>query len=885
MKIERRNILDLIGNHRGKFHSCILACYNFDFSFFEERVLPTLRTANIKNVNVLADGNFLEQAQELTTGREFLHNKSYNFLPIYEKGVFHPKIMLLTGIKHGLLIIGSGNISSSGLSTNDEIWGAFHLDSTKNENAPLFSEVWNYLLNFTAVKYGFLYQKIEWIKTYSPWLADLPQSSGPIYLPSLNQSLQFIFNKENQSIYQQLVTLVSQENLKCLNVVSPYYDKDGSLLKQLLEDFKPETFNCIVDTSSGTLPCYLDPEDSSIIKFYQWQSCIDDYLPSFNRLHAKIFHFQYSDGSEKMILGSANATLAALGSKVKSALNAEACLLISRDVSGHWLNDLNIKLPERSIDISKYSNINGLDSTSMQRNNHLVKIIYSELRGNEITCYLNKNSDEPIFLAVNIRSGTKIETVPVTIIQNIVNAKIENVSESFKVCLLDANGLRVSNYSIIHRYEILLHCNPDPTQEKLNTLLEKDFPDGEGVTLLLEYVDYNWADDDLENQVGSKRSGFIKNIKNEGESQDEIYQILSQDEFNKVNNEIWMEQSGLLTTNNIKLADFLHLLLKGDALNDAEYNENEEQKLLEDKDQIGEGSQIVEKVFSKVDALKEKRALKKYFGKLEKTYANKLDSFYKAKALSVSPTEVITLKVVSKMLIALQLIQLYRGKKFVNIDKNKDEFTFKEERYLIDGTLNGDYDTLKGFVINVLGKFLLLSTAGINKYNYEMLNQKMNQYQGQIFEKALLLILSLPWNSQEEKRLRLTLLLNLHYYFAPFKTIDDGLLTKIIERNVSNFNISIINHENEYYYYHEFIPKYQNWLNIFKSNNRHLLIKKTNVTIKGDVIFNSKIGFNHIYKKMTNKKCELDLTREGYPSTMEGNILKKIMFGNNCISF
>ena len=140
--IKRRNILELIGKHRGKYHSCVLTCYSFDFSFFEERVLPTLRLANIKNVNVLADGHYLEMAQEATTGREFKHNKTYNFHPIYETGVFHPKIILLTGVRHGLLIIGSGNITSSGLSTNDEIWGAFHLDNICNENAPLFGAAW-----------------------------------------------------------------------------------------------------------------------------------------------------------------------------------------------------------------------------------------------------------------------------------------------------------------------------------------------------------------------------------------------------------------------------------------------------------------------------------------------------------------------------------------------------------------------------------------------------------------------------------------------------------------------------------------------------------------------------------------------------------------------
>ena len=135
--IKRQNILELIGKNRAKYHSCILTCYSLDFSFFEERVLPVLRIANVKNVNVFADGKFLETAQENTTGKEFKHNKTYSFQPIYATGVFHPKIMLLVGKSHGLLIIGSGNITSSGISTNDEIWGAFHLNNIDNENAPL----------------------------------------------------------------------------------------------------------------------------------------------------------------------------------------------------------------------------------------------------------------------------------------------------------------------------------------------------------------------------------------------------------------------------------------------------------------------------------------------------------------------------------------------------------------------------------------------------------------------------------------------------------------------------------------------------------------------------------------------------------------------------
>ena len=70
MIIERQNILELIGKNRNKYSSCIITSYTFDLSFFEERILPSLRTSNIRNINVFVDGNYLERIIEgETVGR------------------------------------------------------------------------------------------------------------------------------------------------------------------------------------------------------------------------------------------------------------------------------------------------------------------------------------------------------------------------------------------------------------------------------------------------------------------------------------------------------------------------------------------------------------------------------------------------------------------------------------------------------------------------------------------------------------------------------------------------------------------------------------------------------------------------------------------------
>jgi hypothetical protein len=68
------------------------------------------------------------------------------------------------------------------------------------------------------------------------------------------------------------------------------------------------------------------------------------------------------------------------------------------------------------------------------------------------------------------------------------------------------------------------------------------------------------------------------------------------------------------------------------------------------------------------------------------------------------------------------------GKKFTVLTKNLDEESdaiTKEESFINALSSSDSTDTLKGFLVNVLGKFLLLSAAGKKQYEFEILNQKL----------------------------------------------------------------------------------------------------------------------------------------------------------------
>ena len=890
--IDRRNIIELIGKHRGKYHSCVITCYSLDFSFFEERILPALRIANVKNVNILADGHYLEKAQEITTGKEFKHNKTYNFLPIYETGVFHPKIILLTGMKHGLLIIGSGNITSSGLSTNDEIWGAFHLDNIGNENAPLFGAVWSYLQTYLKQSLGFVQQKIEWIHKHSPWLNELPISYDWINLTSLGNTVKFIANSNEQSSFKTLVDSLPENGIEELTIVSPYFDKSGSQLIQFINQFNPSKVNCLIDSICGTIPSEINAQIASQINFYNWSDCRGDFDSIYNRLHAKIFHFKTIE-EEYLLIGSANATSAALGTIESLAKNGEAGVLLKRPLAEKtWLDELKIELPNTTIDIQKTSIKSSLQA-SIKKIQHKFRIKYSELRSSELTIYLNADCTEKIELLVIDRNDSSMEYSIKEIKGETLTILITDPDKAFKVSIVE-NEERISNYSIIHRLELLLRCNPDPKQEKLDALLEQDYTDSEGITDLLQFVDYHWADEDTNQSFKtSMNNGSFSNIKHDSKEEQKAHEILKAEEFNKISNESLLKQSGELSNSTVKIADFLSLYAAGTFNKEDLFSESEEQKLFEDEEQLGVGGEIVSKKSVRTNGSKEKNAIIGYFKKLNELYDNQLKTFYQSSVIKDLPTNQMNVRSISSILIAMHLILVKYGKRFTSITLNQGskEEVNKEEVYISVGSDYSTTDSIKGFLMNVFGKYLLISSAGYKQYDYDVLNQKMDTNRYQLLLKSIFVILNLPWRDKETTNKKL-LLLNTLYFTYGSKLLFDNHASKLIKalqevRLKSNYVVSEFD-KNMNDFSENILSSYIEWLSKFddQDKNRKLLVKLTSDLTLGDLIFNSKIGFNEV-KRVNNidNKNLLILNRPGYLFTEGKFEIKNIQFGSLSISY
>ncbi|OKL39986.1 phospholipase D-like domain-containing protein [Pontibacter flavimaris] len=603
---------------------------------------------------------------ENVIGDEFKTHKTYSLTPIYETGVFHPKIMLLTGVKHGLLIIGSGNLTSSGLSTNDEVWAAFHLNSLESLNAPIFADVWHYFQPYLQQAKGFNKQKISWINQYAAWINELDNPTPTSFTKINNeQEVKFLANKLGGSIYKILKDYLPQQRIKRLTVISPYFDDKAKLLNQFRSDYSIDNILCISDSQFGLLPNKASTELLEEIMFYDWKDCLENFDKRFNRLHAKMFHFDY-DNEEYLLLGSPNATIQAFGGPTSSAKNGEAALLLKRQKKGsNLLAELGIStLKATPLNISIYARLAANRGDSIAAAKWKYRIIYSERNGSKLTIHLQRSTSEVLELQVLDVHNTVIEkhTIEAGAREATVNLLLPD--DAFRLCLFYDNK-RVSNFALIHNVAYQAKCNPDPNQAELSQIIEglSSDPDNDLYIELLKHADYNWVDDELADDTDISGGRLPK--KGSSFQVPKQYGVLSEEQFNQLSSVQSLEIE-LMSNPNIQIADILKLVSKGLASQQNEIQENEEEALAsEDLDlQSGHGKEVVESPKIRVRGGKEQRAINKHVTNLYSFFSQELSSLFEKKTLVDTPKRLIKLKVLSNMSIMLDLLYIFHGKAF-----------------------------------------------------------------------------------------------------------------------------------------------------------------------------------------------------------------------------
>ncbi|MCB0768523.1 MAG: hypothetical protein KDB95_15040, partial [Flavobacteriales bacterium] len=342
--VTTESVLAAIGAR--SYSSAILTTYSFEPTFFELRVMSAMRRAGVRNVVSLVDRGVMAEVMESPAANSLDAFGSHAILPMGGERLWHPKVILLAGERNGLLAIGSGNLTSAGHGSNAELWSLIHVQDVAMDNARLFVQLWDDVRARCGHARGVVSQRLDWFEQYAPWIAEVRSTSGKVPLSIHGTQVQLATGVAISPL-EQFLDAIAGRAVNGFTVLSPYFDKHGHVLSTLLHAHPKATMNAIMEDEWGSIPNEFPLSEQRRCKFYHWSELLrkDNETASTKqaRLHAKLLVAHLSDGSEVILVGSSNASLAGMGGVGTLPMNEEVNLLLDRPRS-NVLADLGINM-------------------------------------------------------------------------------------------------------------------------------------------------------------------------------------------------------------------------------------------------------------------------------------------------------------------------------------------------------------------------------------------------------------------------------------------------------------------------------------------------------------------------------------------------------------
>lgn len=315
----------------GGYHSSILSTYGVDPAFYDASLQLRLRGLGCTNNLLVADATMLDQALN-SVPEAFTHaGRKYLIEPIVTDGCFHPKLALRYGKSKARLIIGSANVTTAGWAGNLELitalqWTARDEGADNEIHRSLIVRAHRWLVDRLSDESKLAY-KLELLTSQSPWLDDTQDiADGPCTL-SDETEIDLLLSEpgDKLGLGDRMLDLID-EPIDRLTVISPYWDDRLAALTRLHKAVGSPDLRIFLSMNEG------NPSRSSTCPI----SALGNLKPTFHPigkpgdadgrfLHAKLFLFR-GDKHDFLFFGSANCTVAALGTPGKAGVNHE-CLL------------------------------------------------------------------------------------------------------------------------------------------------------------------------------------------------------------------------------------------------------------------------------------------------------------------------------------------------------------------------------------------------------------------------------------------------------------------------------------------------------------------------------------------------------------------------------
>ncbi|MDO1450345.1 hypothetical protein Q0590_28980 [Rhodocytophaga aerolata] len=791
--MEQRKLFNEIPN--GKFHSCILTSYSIDFYFLEEQAVRTLRSKGIYNISVLVDEQMLDNNLGAFTSNLRQLASTYAINGISCKGVFHPKINLFLGYEEALFLIGSGNLTSSGHGKNYELWGAYYINIKDHSLLPLLHQVWHYIERLYKPIEGISRQKLNWMKKNCSLLEHAKNQSEPNFFKLDEKTdVAFLGSAPNLSILKGLYTLLPKKEVTEITVLAPFYDSNGKALLMLSQLFPNANVRVILQDNYGNPP--VDIDEKSNINFYLWKDAFKAIGEKEKKVqHAKLFHFFTTD-YEYCLVGSSNATIAALGDLEKPGANEEASYLLKRSRSKRsYLDELGIQLKSKPIDIRdlKLNEHFFKDNSEKERVNKLTCLLTVDRMGRSVEIHLSKAIYLKEFvIGIFNKAGNELSKVTqLTTSEKLINIVIDkkiDISLLAYVQLFDTTGKPISNKQVVHDVEQLHKTNPSPENQRLIRLISSIENGWSNPFELIEYYHsiqaYNSNTQiSVDEKNYTSKITFLKDNENE-----ENISSLTYDEFNQLlSSEASPDIKKLISQHHsIRIADAILKLFNEVKEKEAYQDEEEEQATFElqnlstERENIREfGSKWDEKMISR-----QKKRNIDFFS----NYGYTLINHDAKKEYQLSIADLSMYLIVLHVLLDLVDQEINKSTDAENIKNNKKEvWLSKSGKY-------ENYDSFAPLALDVIGKFMLYcaGSKGFVKLEDPYLSRKQELYK-QIALTKTLISLSVVYQSTSYTRQLSDWVEILHYnarnYLGEYQPNFSKEFRKLKSKQIQNFLI------------------------------------------------------------------------------------------------
>lgn len=489
------------GKKNGRFHSAVLTTYAVDLIHFDRHLVNLLHRKQISSINVLADAKQLEKEMEYVSPL-FMKNigKEYCISGITSKGVFHPKINFFVGDDSVLVVFGTGNLTVTGHGKNHEAFAGLMIDESDDTHRPLIEECWRYILRFSNQFSPFEKRRILSEVTDNCKYLDSKYDVTSHQIHDIKDGLKaaFLYNDESTSILKQISDIVPFEKVQKVSIVSPFFDEKGNTLMTLAGLCPNSKIDVLMDENCSLPPCKM-PETKQI-SFYSFKETIrgkQTFKVYDRQLHAKIYHFK-TDSTEYCVIGSANATIAGLGTLEKRGANEEFCIiLISKNID--FLGELGLKTKKKlSIKPKDMERVSSKDDESTA---HKYKIHTASYDSGKLSVVCDQVITPKSLIAIDY--GYNVQLNEVVKIEDTIYSVAAQLSKNLAVCYITTpEGECLSNKVFINRLDQLEATNPSQASRSLNRFISQIEGEGyEGMEVADMLTDIMW---DLVNETSDE---------------------------------------------------------------------------------------------------------------------------------------------------------------------------------------------------------------------------------------------------------------------------------------------------------------------------------------------------------------------------------------------